>query len=42
MGWRELFQADDPDTAPRFEPDDDTRAIALKQRKRVEAELEEA
>ena len=33
--------ADDPAEANRFDPDDDTREIAMIQRKRLEAELEE-
>ena len=33
--------ADEPGTIARFDPDDDTQAIALKQRKRLEAELGE-
>jgi spermidine/putrescine transport system ATP-binding protein len=34
--------ADEPDEALRFDPDDDTQAIAIAQRRRIEAELEEA
>lgn len=34
--------ADDPATSPRFEPDEDTSAIAVQRRERLEAELEEA
>jgi len=34
--------ADEPSAEPRFDPDDDTQAIAIAQRKRIEAELEEA
>jgi spermidine/putrescine transport system ATP-binding protein len=34
--------ADDPAASPRFPADDDTQSIALAQRKRLEAELEEA
>ncbi len=34
--------ADDPAEVPSFEPDDDTKSIALTQLKRLEAELEEA
>jgi len=34
--------ADEPGTANRFDPDDDTREIAMIHRKRLEAELEEA
>lgn len=30
---------DDPATGPRFDPDDDTRAIATQRRERIEAEL---
>jgi spermidine/putrescine transport system ATP-binding protein len=33
--------ADEPGTVNRFDPDDDTREIAMMQRKRLEAELEE-
>lgn len=33
---------DDPEPAGRFDPDDDTQALALAQRHRIEAELEEA
>jgi len=33
---------DEPGPAQRFDPDDDTQAIALAQRRRIEAELEEA
>lgn len=33
--------ADEPGEEPRFDPDDDTQAIAVAQRKRIEAELEE-
>lgn len=32
---------DEPGVEPRFDPDDDTQAIAVAQRKRIEAELEE-
>jgi len=31
---------DDPAIGPRFDPDDDTRAIAVQRRERIEAELE--
>ncbi len=31
----------DPATGPRFDPDDDTRAIAVQRRERIEAELGE-
>ncbi len=34
--------ADDPATGPRFEPDTDTKTIALERRERLEAELDEA
>jgi spermidine/putrescine transport system ATP-binding protein len=34
--------ADEPSEALRFDPDDDTQAIAIAQRRRIEAELEEA
>jgi len=34
--------SDDPATGPRFDPDDDTRAIAVREREKLEAELEEA
>ena len=34
--------ADEPADEPRFDPDDDTQAIAIAQRKRIEAELEDA
>jgi spermidine/putrescine transport system ATP-binding protein len=34
--------ADEPAEALRFDPDDDTQAIAIAQRRRIEAELEEA
>ena len=34
--------ADEPDEAARFDPDDDTQAIAIAQRRRIEAEFEEA
>jgi spermidine/putrescine transport system ATP-binding protein len=34
--------ADEPVEEPRFDPDDDTQAIAIAQRKRIEAELEDA
>jgi len=34
--------ADEPEAATRFDPDDDTQAIAIAQRKRIEAELEDA
>jgi spermidine/putrescine transport system ATP-binding protein len=34
--------ADEPAELPRFDPDDDTQAIAIAQRRRIEAELEEA
>jgi spermidine/putrescine transport system ATP-binding protein len=34
--------ADEPAEEPRFDPDDDTQAIAIAQRKRIEAELEDA
>lgn len=32
---------DDPATAPRFEPDEDTSQIATQRRERLETELEE-
>jgi spermidine/putrescine transport system ATP-binding protein len=34
--------ADEPAPEPRFDPDDDTQAIAIAQRRRIEAELEDA
>lgn len=34
--------ADEPAEEPRFDPDDDTQAIATRVRKRIEAELEDA
>jgi spermidine/putrescine transport system ATP-binding protein len=34
--------ADEPDEAPRFEPDTDTKAIAVQKRAKLEEELEEA
>lgn len=34
--------AEEPAEVPRFDPDDDTQAIAIAQRRRIEAEFEEA